>query len=233
MWIAVMVALTAAGAILLIFFGLAGILGRDRTMDDRLGRYASLRPDGGGDESDRRRSRSSALARRLDKAVSKTTYAEMMATKLARADLRLTVGEFVMIKLAAALAAYALGMLLGRNTGAMSLLVGAAFVLPGSFIPDLYLIMRAKGRIKKFNLQLGDTISLLSNSLRSGYSLLQSMELIAREAPPPMSHEFMRVVREVGLGISHQEAMSNLLRRVPSEDLDLLHHRDQHSAQSR
>jgi tight adherence protein B len=221
MWIAVLVAATAAGAILLIFFGLAGALGRDRTMDDRLGRYASVGV-GGVDEQTERRGRSSALAKRLDRAVEKTTFAELTATKLARADLKLTVGEFVMTKIASALGAFALGMLFARNAGPVALLVGLAFVLPGSFIPDIYVAMRAKGRIKKFNTQLGDTITLLSNSLRSGYSLLQSMELVARESQAPMSHEFMRVVYEVGLGISHQDAMSNLLRRVPSEDLDLL-----------
>ena len=44
--------------------------------------------------------------------------------------------------------------------------------------------------------------SLLANSLRSGYSLLQSMELVSREAPSPTAEEFGRVVREVGLGLS-------------------------------
>jgi tight adherence protein B len=48
------------------------------------------------------------------------------------------------------------------------------------------------------------------------------MEMVSREVPDPMGTEFRRVVREVGLGISHQEAMQNLLRRVPSDDLDLL-----------
>jgi tight adherence protein B len=48
------------------------------------------------------------------------------------------------------------------------------------------------------------------------------MELVSREAPPPMSTEFRRVVQEVGLGLSTEEALENLLRRVPSEDLDLL-----------
>ncbi|MCC6628144.1 MAG: type II secretion system F family protein [Chloroflexi bacterium] len=222
MWIAVLVAATAAGAILLIFFGLAGALGRDSAMDDRLGRYASLNAGEEMDEQAKRRARSSPLARRLERAVEKTTYAELTATKLARADLRLTVGEFVMAKIICALAGFALGLLFARDAGVVALLVGAAFALPGSFVPDIWVGMRARARIKKFNHQLGDTITLLSNSLRSGYSLLQSMELVARESQAPMAQEFMRVVYEVGLGISHQDAMSNLLRRVPSEDLDLL-----------
>ena len=69
---------------------------------------------------------------------------------------------------------------------------------------------------------MGDTITLAANSLRSGYSLLQSMELIAREAPAPMGDEFQRVIREVSLGLATREALSNMLRRVPSDDLDLL-----------
>jgi len=69
---------------------------------------------------------------------------------------------------------------------------------------------------------LGDTISLMSNSLRAGYSLLQTMEMVSRESPPPISDEFRRVVHEVGLGINTQEAMGHLLRRIPSDDLDLL-----------
>ncbi len=221
--IPVLVAATAAGAILLVFFGLAGALGRDRKMDERLGRYASVNPtEALVDEETERRMRASMLAQRLERAVEKTTWAEKTATKLARADLRLTVGEFVLAKLVATLGAFAFGLFFARTNGALAFLVALAFALPGSFLPDLYAGFRAGQRIKKFNLQLGDAIMLLANSLRSGYSLLQSMELVSRESPAPMAQEFVRVVREVGLGISYQDAMSNMLRRIPSEDLDLL-----------
>ncbi len=53
-------------------------------------------------------------------------------------------------------------------------------------------------------------------------SLVQSMEMISREAEPPMSEEFQRVVREIGLGVGAQDALPRLARRVPSDDLDLL-----------
>jgi tight adherence protein B len=88
--------------------------------------------------------------------------------------------------------------------------------------PIVYLSMRAKRRQKAFLGQLGDTIGLMANSMRAGYSLLQTMELIAKESPSPMADEFRRVVREVGLGITPQTALGNLLRRIPSEDLDLM-----------
>ena len=77
-------------------------------------------------------------------------------------------------------------------------------------------------RLNAFNNQLGDTIVLLSNALRSGYSLLQSMETASRELSQPMAGELQRVTREVGLGLTIQDALANMMRRMPSDDLDLL-----------
>jgi tight adherence protein B len=51
---------------------------------------------------------------------------------------------------------------------------------------------------------------------------LQAMDAVAHEMPPPMSEEFQRVVREIGLGLSNERAMNNMLRRIPSDDLDLM-----------
>jgi tight adherence protein B len=48
------------------------------------------------------------------------------------------------------------------------------------------------------------------------------MEAIATELPPPVSVEFERVVQEVRLGLSVPQALANMLRRMPSEDLDLV-----------
>jgi tight adherence protein B len=62
----------------------------------------------------------------------------------------------------------------------------------------------------------------MANGLRAGYSLLQAMDAVGREMPPPMSIEFSRVVREIGLGVDNDRAYNNLLRRVPSDDLDLM-----------
>ncbi|MEW5988919.1 MAG: type II secretion system F family protein, partial [Chloroflexota bacterium] len=80
----------------------------------------------------------------------------------------------------------------------------------------------ANRRLRAFNGQLSDTLNLWVNSLRSGYSVLQGMEAIATELPPPVSKEFERVIQEVRLGLSLNQALSNMLRRVPSDDLDLV-----------
>jgi tight adherence protein B len=51
---------------------------------------------------------------------------------------------------------------------------------------------------------------------------MQAMETIGRELPPPISDEFRRVVQEMQLGIPMEHALDNLLRRIPSRDLDLV-----------
>jgi len=60
------------------------------------------------------------------------------------------------------------------------------------------------------------------NGLRAGYSTMQAMEAVSKELPPPISDEFRRVVQEMQLGIPMERALDNLLRRIPSADLDFM-----------
>ena len=97
-------------------------------------------------------------------------------------------------------------------------LVGA---VAGSFIPGGQ-VKRLQGkRLRKFDDQLPDMLNLMVNGLRAGYSTMQAMEAISKELPPPICDEFRRVVQEMQLGIPMEKALDNLLRRIPSDDLDL------------
>ena len=73
-----------------------------------------------------------------------------------------------------------------------------------------------------FNKQLPDTITLIANALRAGSSFLQAIELVVRESRPPISTEFGRVIREVNLGLPFDQALENMVRRVRSDDLELM-----------
>src|SRR5690606_37795399 len=130
------------------------------------------------------------------------SFSDQTKTQLARADLRMTVGEWILVRAGATAFGFLLGMFMGRSMLALALLFGLLAAVVGWMVPQLYLSLRAKRRQRAFVNQLGDTIGLMANSLRAGYSLLQTMELISRESPQPMAGEFSRVVREVGLGIS-------------------------------
>jgi tight adherence protein B len=65
-------------------------------------------------------------------------------------------------------------------------------------------------------------LNLMVNGLRAGYSTMQAMEAISKEMPSPISDEFRRVVQEMQLGIPMDKALDNLIRRIPSEDLDFV-----------
>jgi len=164
-----------------------------------------------------------AVASSLERMMEGGSMAERAASLLMRADVRLTIGEYIALRILSAVGGFALGfIILATIAPAFGLLLGLVFALIGFVVPMMVLSMKAKKRKKTLIGQLGDTITLMANSLRAGYSLLQTMEMVAREAKDPMATEFRRVVREVGLGIPHSDAMHNMLRRVPSDDLDLL-----------
>ncbi len=203
---ALLAVLTSAGIILLIV-GFDRALRHDRTaLDKRLRRYGGRAYQMTDEEQKQAASAAvtQLLAKRVEASISGRTFAAALQTALARATLKLTVGE----------------LLAWLMSGA--LFVGSIFGALGWFIPKIWLGRRQAGRLKSFNNQLGDTISLMSNSLRSGLSLVQSMEMISREAEAPISEEFQRVVREIGLGVGPQEALIHLGRRVASDDLELL-----------
>ena len=210
----------AAG--MLVVFGIQTTRSRAATpeMEDRLERYGHI-TDNIVAPVEEPRART-VMAKKVEEAVGGRTSSQDIRDALARADLRMTVGEWVLVRLASAAGFAVIGLLMGRFSLAVALALGLVTAGAGWMAPHYYLKIRAGRRTNAFNNQLGDTISLMANSLRAGYSLLQTMDLVGKEAPSPISDEFRRVVREVGLGISPHQALQNLYRRVPSEDLDLL-----------
>jgi tight adherence protein B len=139
--------------------------------------------------------------------------------QLARANLRLTVAEFAASHAVTAGTGFTLGyLLLFPGDIIMSMVAG----LIGLFLPRIYVSRAISKRLIAFEEQLPDTLGLWVNALRSGYSVLQAMEAIAKDAPDPTKTEFVRVVKEVQLGIDMDDALDHMLDRVDSDDLDLV-----------
>ena len=140
-----------------------------------------------------------------------------IAEHLARADLKLRTSEFVMIQVGF-LAAGALLALWRFGLAPQFVLAGVVAYL----IPMRYVKWRQGRRLKAFNSRLPDTVSLLSNAMKAGLSLPQAIEAVANNASPPISDELSRVIREMKLGSATPVALANMVRRVGSEDLDLI-----------
>jgi tight adherence protein B len=219
----ILVGVLAAIAVLLIFMGLA----TRSDVSARLQRYAADAPKQELDAKQRQtmgaKLQESAAMASLNKVVERRDWAENMARDLARADLVLKPTEWLLIRVAAMAGIPGLMFLLSPIVGAfanpVTWLVG---FLVGFFLPRIWLNRRKSKRLGAFNSRLADTITLLANSLRAGSSFLQSLEMVVRESEPPISTEFSRVIREVNLGLSLDQALTNMTRRVRSDDLDLM-----------
>jgi tight adherence protein B len=140
-----------------------------------------------------------------------------LTEELAKADLKLRVSEYVMLIIG--LIVLLCAVLFLRFHNPILALVG---IPAGYFLPGFFLKFRQRRRLKAFNNQLGDTIVLLSNALKAGYSFAQAMATIAKSSSPPMADEFSRAVREMNLGVSVDDALQHMVKRIESEDFDLM-----------
>ena len=114
-----------------------------------------------------------------------------------------------------------LGAFVGATVGGSWLFALLLGVL-GWYIPRIWLVVARRKRFKKFEEQLTEALSTLSNSMRAGFSLIQALEMCAKEMNPPLSQEFGLMLREHRLGVSLDTALQNLSTRVPSKNLDLM-----------
>ena len=89
-------------------------------------------------------------------------------------------------------------------------------------LPSTYLSILRATFFRKFDDQLADTLLLMSNSLRAGFSFMQAMEMVAREAPSPIKDEFARVTQEISLGVPIGDALTAMSERIKSSDLNLV-----------
>ena len=215
----------AALAILVIAVGVA-MSGGGSGVNARLERYASGRQDKpavAGQGSLAEALQSSQALTALNKVVEQRDFGANLAREIARADLRLKVSEYLVIWAGCTVGVPILMVVLSvampglRNP--IVLLVGA-FI--GFMLPRFWLGRRKSSRLGAFDKQLPDTITLIANALRAGSSFLQAIEMVVRESRPPISTEFGRVIREVNLGLAFDIALENMVRRVRSDDLELM-----------
>jgi tight adherence protein B len=168
----------------------------------------------------------------VGKQATRYTWGQSLSRSLARADIKMKVGEFILLIGVFTFIGGMVGWFLGGGPSSSNeaastqifsnlpgLLLGAGI---GFFLPVFYLRRQQGRRLVKFDNQLADMLSLMVNGLRAGYSTMQAMEAVSRELPAPISDEFRRVVQEMQLGIPMDTSLANLTRRIPSKDLDLV-----------
>lgn len=202
--------------IVLLIIGLVVSINSEQSLvEERLERFldeGDQKGESAGEEASR-----SIVTEWMNRRVASSSMGDRVARELARADLKFKVVEY-----------YALIFISVMAVALIAFLVQPHFVSPiigavvGLFLPRLYVKTQQTARLNKFNDQLSDMLNLMVNGLRAGYSTMQAMEAVSRELPSPISDEFRRVVQEMQIGIPMDKALENLLRRIPSEDLDFV-----------
>ena len=197
---------------LLIVGAIFAITSERSLVEQRLGRF--LEDDRPQPEQE---AGGSIITEWLNRRVAKSSMGDRVARELARADLKFKVAEYFalvfMSTVVTALVAYIIQPIY------ISAIIGA---IVGLFIPRFYVKRQQTVRLNKFNDQLSDMLNLMVNGLRAGYSTMQALEAVSRELPAPISDEFHRVVQEMQIGIPMEKSLDNLLRRIPSDDLDFV-----------
>lgn len=208
-----------AGIVLALLFLTVGLVvsareERSLSVQDRLGQYTE-------EETDKKAITSNeptALTDWVDDQIGRFSWSEGISKDLARADLKLRVGEYLAVIVLAMVGVGAASWFFGGKT-ILSALIG---MVVGFFLPRVYVGRQKAARLVRFDEQLSDMLNLMVNGLRAGYSTMQAMEAVSKELPSPICDEFRRVVQEMQLGVMMEVSLDNLIRRIPSKDLDLV-----------
>lgn len=144
-------------------------------------------------------------------------YRERMDKSLVRGDIPLRAEEMLFIIFLSVFFTFSMSVAFTRRIG-VSIIMGVIVLL----LFRVVIKNKEQKRLMKINEQLSDAIDMMSGSLRAGYSFTQAMENTGKEMPLPISKEFLKVIKEIELGLPVEKGLENLLDRVPSEDLELL-----------
>ena len=216
----------SAVVLLAVFSLIWGLLGpraeEDSAMSKRLGAF---RPDLHGpvtveEKVARLRQRSYSGLPILSVFLSQFKGSEKVALVLERAGVPLRVGEYYMIRWGIAAIFFVIPLVFGPSLFIFGICAGMGFV--GYMLPTFYVGSKRKTRMNRINGQLVDMLGLVSNSLKSGYGLMQSFEFSSRQMDGPLPTEIRRMLREANLGLSAEDALNALGERVDSKDLDMV-----------
>ncbi len=199
-------------AVLMVFLGSIAAVQRARVPVERLHTYVAQLGRGTQEGPE-----AVGLLADLDGWLKRQSFGTDIARNLARADIKLTVTEFLLLHGAL----FAVGLLAGSLFFG-SAVAGVVAACAGLLLPQVYVSSAQRKRMQAFNEQLPGALSSFANALRGGYGLVQALSLVASELSPPISTEFQRVVTEVGYGLPYDTAFQNMLRRNPSSDLSLV-----------
>ncbi len=165
--------------------------------------------------------RSASAIPTLRRALDTSSWADRAALDLDRAHISLRVGEYLMIRIFTAALLLAIPLLVAHGQ-IVGLFVAIPLALVGFMLPALYVTLKKRRRLHAIDRQLVEGLSHIANSIRAGFAMLQAIDAAAQRLQPPLSEEFSRLVTDVRLGASLEDALTAMGDRVGSYDLDMV-----------
>lgn len=159
-----------------------------------------------------REKRQSAKNRKANRIISKK-----FEDNLTGSGIKLNAKEYLIVWIGLTVIPGLLLALLGKN---IITILGAGII--GFILPPILVRRAKKKRQQLFNKQLGETLVVMGNCIKSGYSFQQAMESIAKDMQPPISLEFSNAIREIRYGVKLEDALGNMVERTQNPDLALL-----------
>lgn len=150
-----------------------------------------------------------------------SAWSARIAQELSQAGWGLKVSEYLLIRMFVG-AALGLGALLVGSVSPGGLLIALILGAVGFMIPTLVLQYYRSRRQRAINGQLAEMLSLLSNSLRSGFAFTQAVELAAKQLGPPITRELERFLHDISLGAPTDVALQQMADRTGSYDIDMM-----------
>ncbi len=161
--------------------------------------------------------RRNIISDQVNAKLGRLSMAARLERQLAAADIKISAGEFLMIRFGLVITLLLLGWVISGYLAGGLLLCILGWVAPGMYLKHY----QAK-RSRDFAAQLPDMLNLLVGSLRAGYGLLHACNVVKDEMPNPISSEFNRVIKEVSLGFGITSALDHMVDRLNDEDLSLI-----------
>ena len=136
---------------------------------------------------------------------------------ITQADSKTTLGSLIVTSMGIALLGFLIAIVI---VPFLPIAIAAAAFF--AYTPLLYLSICRSRRIAAFNKALPDSIDMIARSLRAGHSMIAAISIVAEHAVEPVGSEFSEVFRKQNFGLPIRDALTQLLERVPSQDLRVL-----------
>lgn len=200
---------------------LGGVTQDKRRVEKRVNKIASKKSGLTLQIQQRKKNRKSSLVNRAinggKQSVQRKRLMDTIFNELILADIMMKPEEFCLVWLGITFIPSGLAALFK-----LGLMPSVTLAAVGAFLPIIFIKIKKENRRKAFEAQLGDTLIMMCNGLKSGFSFQQTMENVASDMPAPIGMEFSRVCNKIRYGATMEEALNNMAERVKSPDLMLV-----------